>query len=250
MSHSQSIHDSQKGFTLIEVMVAMVIALVILAGLILSFNSQYSEYKYQNKRINTSQDLEFVSNFITNDIRDALAVGGSVQISHTENGAGQTTDLYITVWEPDANYWPAGTPDASKGEKSQAQANYQAVRHYQYVPGVKPEDGEIRYDRNTLAGGDNPQTIMSSVSFFRMFDDVPGTAPSGFVGAPQGMAALKLVNRAGEATFVPGYTVLIEAAVDSGYKTGVFKDVQGNSVGVQGLKRVWRYVQVHPQAAL
>ena len=230
---------AEGGFTLVELLVTMVIALVLLAGLLYSFQSQYGQYKYQNRRVDAVQDLEFVSRFIADDIRGALVLGGVPQVTIT-NASGVTTDLKITAWEPDASFWGAAPNDAASNQ-------YRAIRHYAF----DAANEVLKYDRNTNDGNDSPQPILENVTDFRIFKDTPGVAPTGFAGAPVGLPQARVLDSQGNPHWVSGYTVLVEVAVEGGYKGASFTNARG--VDVRTLtdkrKRVWRYVQVHPQAA-
>ena len=86
----------EAGFTLIELMVSMVMALIIMAGLLISFSSQNTEYSYQNRRIDSAQDLEFTLKFVAEDLRSTLtSLSGAPTGNLVENaafaGTGATT---------------------------------------------------------------------------------------------------------------------------------------------------------------
>jgi len=223
-----------EGFSLIELMVTIVIAMVVLGGLLLSFSQQNSEYKYQNKRIDAVQDLELGIKFIAEDLRSSLiGVGGAPAISITD-AAGtdpSTSELKFTVWD---------------SLTTTVGADRRALRRYTY-DGV----GILKYDRHDGVGS-ALAPMLSNVTFFKIFDDGDAaTYPRGnFSGIPAALQN-RSVNRPDTgAISVPGFTVLIEIAVDAGYKQGSFNDVLGNDVGVTGKKRIWRYVQVHPMTAV
>lgn len=227
----------QAGFTLSELLVAMVVALVLLAGLMYAFQTQYGQYKYQNRRADAVQDLEFITRFIADDIRSALVIGGTPQITIANTG-GVTTDLRVTAWEPDTAFWGAAPNDAPGNQ-------YRAVRHYTFVNNV------LRYDRNIRDGNDSPQPILENVTDFQVIQDVPGVVPAAFPGAPPGLAMATVLDSQGNAHQVPGYTILVEVAVEGGYKGASFVNARGVDVRntADKRKRVWRFVQVHPQAA-
>jgi len=247
-----------EGFTLIELLVTMVIALIILAGLVASFTSQNTEYKYQNKRMDAVQDLEFAIRFIANDLRSALVISpvGTVDPNPAENasfsGVAATTLLTFWVWAPGETDG-VGAVDATTNR---------AQRKYVWNSANK----SLRYDRmvNTknsagaiVARGDNTATasgeILPNVTFFKVFKDAVGD-PSRppiqlnplFINIPAPMQPLAIKDSDGADVSVPGYTILVEVEVPAGYKQGVFQDARGNTTTT---KRVWRYVQVHPQTA-
>jgi prepilin-type N-terminal cleavage/methylation domain-containing protein len=241
-SLSDSRHES--GFTLVELLVSIAIALIILAGLVMNFSSQSNEYSYQNRRIDAVQDMEFAIKFIAEDLRSAL-VSTTTPISITNDAQGYTTDFKFRVWDQDLDSWGKSS-DSIATKKSMAQAeNYRALRHYTYDPASQ----DLNYDRNAVnvPNGDNPSSILSNVTYFRVFEDSPGVIPAGFLNAPAGLPKRLVNDPDGKATQVSGYTILIEIAVQAGYKEGRFQDVKGNTTTD---KRVWRYVQVHPMSVV
>ncbi|RME56777.1 hypothetical protein D6779_10000 [Candidatus Parcubacteria bacterium] len=222
--------DSENGFTLVELLVTLVIAMVIMAGLMATFVQQNSEYKYQNKRIDAVQDLEFGIRFIADDIRSALvdAANPTAPLAITNDVVdGYTSDLSFTVWDE-----LAGDPYTKR-----------ATRHYIY-------DGTnkiLKYDRHDPSLTSTGKEILSNVTYFKVFNDSVDSR-AGFTGIPTALPPVNLPDPA--ADNVPGYTILIEIEVDAGYKEGSFIDVRGNNVGISGHKRVWRYVQVHPKTSV
>ncbi|MBL4759779.1 MAG: prepilin-type N-terminal cleavage/methylation domain-containing protein [Mariprofundaceae bacterium] len=233
-----------EGFTLIELLVTIVIAMIILGGLLVSFSSQNTEYKYQNKRIDAVQDLEFSIRFIADDLRNSL-FSAAIQPAESAGfiGVGATTALTFWVWETDGLV--TGVDPVTK----------RAQRKYVWKNTAK----SLRYDRvvNTNVAGtivaraDNTGTasgeILPNVTFFKVFkDNVDLPSRASFLNIPAPMQALTIKDSGGNSITVPGYTILIEVEVMAGYKKGVFKDVKNNTTTT---KRIWRYVQVYPQAA-
>lgn len=222
--------QQEKGFSLIEVLVTMVIALVLLGGLVLNFTQQNTEYKYQNKRIDAVQDMEFAIKFIAEDLRGALSgASGTPAITSAAGADPYTTALVFHVWSQD-EYISATT--------------YRAVRQYNY------DGATLSYDRENTTGEASTE-LLSNVTFFKVFVDgttargnfsssgIPAALPTRTLKSPLDVA---VANQ-------PGYTILIEMAVDAGYKRGSFVDVKGNDVGIAGKKRVSRYFQVYPMNA-
>lgn len=228
---------SEAGFSLIELLVTMVVVMVILGGLLLSFTQQNSEYKYQNKRIDAVQDLEFAIKFIAEDLRSALVHKGApstpVTIADGVGGDPYTFTVDFNVWESEINDWHSA---AQRDTYS-----FQAVRHYEYDAGNR----SLEYDRNTVPAT-SPIEILSNVTFFKIFNDSDlETYPRGnFTGIPSNQSDITLL-RFGDGTDVdvPGYTILIEIEVDAGYKQGSLKNVKNADTTK---KRIWRYVQVYP----
>jgi len=248
------------GFTLVELMVSTVVALVVLGGLLFSFQSQYGEYKYQNKRVDAAQDLEVTLTFIGADLRSALHFGAPIagaladnpiETNGFSNGSVATADLYFTVWEPNGAYQPDPT-------------TMQARRHYHYDAVNKM----ICYDRSVFAPStDNTltaaglcnvnQEVLWDVTFFKVFQDAAAVSNTvtprvGFTGIPNALPSWNILDIASSVVSVPSYTILIEVAVDVGYKSGSFLDVNGVDVRTTAdkRKRIWRYVQVHPKSAI
>lgn len=224
--------QKQQGFTLIEVMISIVVAMVVLAGLMLTFTNQSSQYQYQNKRIDASQDLEFALKFIARDLRSALvgSVAGAPTINITSSGTApfETTQLRFEVW--DAALAPA------------ASTTKRVLRHYGYTLASK----SIVYDRD--AATLSTREILPNVTLFKVFDDSV-TSRAGYTGIPAAQPNNVIPDPASPGTplSVPGYTILIEVEVPVGYKGGSLKDVRGNVVTT---KRIWRYAQVYPMAAV
>ena len=233
---------NQRGFTLVEVLISIVVAMTILGGLMLTFISQSGQYKYQNKRIDTTQDLEFSIKFIASDLRSALIGGATIDIY--TGGVVEPTPtlgLQFKVWdkaEADALLVPPVTAPAA----FVADANIGRVtRSYIYDPAGKT----LGYDREGSAV--NVREILSRVTYFKVFEDTV-TPRGGFLDIPN---TLPPINVPGPDSNNPvptnGYTVLIEVEVDAGVKAGSLIDVRNNVVTT---KRIWRYTQVYPMAAV
>ncbi|MES0371421.1 MAG: prepilin-type N-terminal cleavage/methylation domain-containing protein [Mariprofundaceae bacterium] len=236
MSNYNNPSHPESGFTLIEVMVVMVISLVILGGLLLNFTQQYSEYNYQSKRMNTVQNLEFSMRFMAEDLRAGLiSLSGAPTGNPAENnafaGTAATTGLTFWVW------------DESNGiTSSRAQRKYLL------------SGSSLRYDPEASGADDTASvsnTVLTDITFFKVFLDGT-TSRTGFSGIPAALGTLIVNDPSGTPQAVNGYTILIEMAVDAGYKGGSFLDV--NSVDVRTTadqrKRVWRYIQVYPMTVV
>lgn len=240
----QNKHDmSQQGFTLVELLVTMVVVMVVLGGLVFSFSQQNSEYNYQNKRMDSSQDLEFGISFILADIRNSLRSQGADTKANViiVNGGGinpATAGFSFKVWD-------AGN----------AADNYRSRRCYIYSGNKiylnRAYNITNACDSTTSLTGFNP--ILEGVTFFRVFQDAAGTLPTlGSIkpqGVPPGLSSMTGRDSTNVVVSgIPGYTVLIEMGVDAGYKKGSFLDVQGVDVRTTSdkRKRIWRYVQGYP----
>jgi len=240
----------QAGFTLIEVMITMVIAMTILAGLVLNFISQSAQYSFQDKRVDAAQDLEFTLRFMADDLQNILVLtsdlttasyitsdaAGTRIASFDGNGISPSTYLRFNVWD-----------------SSIAIDNTKRVeRFYSY------NSPELKYDRENSTS--SAQAILGepsnnlkglSVTHFRIFQDnlstrptYNGTANSGYKDLPPPLPLRTLYDATGSAFDMPGITILIEVEIDALY-AGSMSDVLGNSVS-SGKRRLWRYIQVYP----
>jgi len=226
----------ESGFTLVELLVVTVIALVILGGLLTSFIQQYSEYKYQSKRIDAVQNLEFSMRFISEDLRSALiSVSASPTGNPTITSNNPTTALTFWAW------------DTVNGT-----TNSRAQRKYFYSGNVLRYDNEATTDSTVGATTSaHANDMLTDVTHFDIFLDGT-TSRAGYSGIPAALTPLSVNDPSGTAQTVNGYTILIELAVDSGYKNGSFLDVRGVDVRTTSdrRKRVWRYVQVYPMTVV
>ncbi|MDX8387220.1 MAG: prepilin-type N-terminal cleavage/methylation domain-containing protein [Ghiorsea sp.] len=232
MSKNIEVSYKQRGFTLVEVMISIVVAMTILAGLMTTFTSQSSKYQYQNKRIDAVQDLEFGIKFMEDDLRSALIGDETVDILPLPGVDNYSTDVFnFTVWDSSCTGCPS---DADSGR---------TYRAYKY-------DGVARsltLDRETSTVSD--EELLPNVTFFKVFDDSVTVLTSERSGVYTDMPdRLEQVTINGT-TPVPtnGYTILIEIEVDVGYKGGNMFDVRGTPTTT---KRVWRYSQVYPLAVV
>jgi len=246
---------NDKGFSLIELLVTVVIAMIILGGLLVSFSSQNTEYKYQNKRIDAVQDLEFSIRFISADLRNSL-FSAAVQPAENAAFAGTAATTALTFWVWDTTVPPlfdsVGTVDATTKRAQRKYVWDSASRGLRYDRMVNTNVAGVvvvRGDNTTTASGE----MLPNVTFFKVFrDDTDVGSRTSFANIPAPLQLLTVLDSGGNSITIPSYTILIEIEVDAGYKGGSFLDVLGNdqSPGVgDGHKRIWRYVQVYPQAA-
>ena len=169
---------------------------------------------------------------------------------------------------------------------------YRAKRKYKLVqsdntscfstmPQYVGKDFCLRYDReaSTDYTTNANSEMLRGITMFKVFrDDVasPNASRASFSGIPAELpkyraGGFNADGRTNLATFttgtgdisvmdsdqvldeVPGYTILLEVAVDSSYKYGSFIDAKGNDVRLTEnppRKRVTRYIQVHPLSAV
>ncbi|RME84246.1 MAG: prepilin-type N-terminal cleavage/methylation domain-containing protein [Zetaproteobacteria bacterium] len=225
----------ERGFTLVELLVAMAIALVVLGGLVLAFRAQYGTYKWQNRQADAVQDMEAVLHLIKQDIENSLIVAGSPKITivpdPATNPTAATTDLRIELWEPDASFW-GGNAAAYK---------YRAERHYQFDSAAK----SLRLDRNTRDGNDAPKEILGNVTWFQVWTGSPPAGTSD--GPPADPYGMRVWDEDGHVIASPAYTVLLEVEVPVGTRGARKRDVFGNPTTAP---RVHRYLRAYPKAAV
>lgn len=244
-------HSREQGFTLIELLVTMLIALVILAGLVANFTEQSREYKYQMKRLDAVQDLEFVIKYMAEDLRSALWSDPSVAAATVDPNPVETNSFAGTAATTDLTFWV--WDNAVSGTDANTEL---AERQYHWDSANKV----LQYDRiittKSVTGVDTAQAVslsdmLPNVTFFKVFKD-DTTSRAGFSDIPTALPDKTLSDAEGNPVTVPGYTILIEVAVDAGYKEGSFLDVKGVDVRTttDKRKRVWRYVQVYPMSLM
>ena len=238
---------SDSGFTLIEVMLTLVVAMLVLGGLFLNFLSQSSEYKFQDKRVDTTQDLEFAIRFIADDLQAALVLNTSSDLGGVDAASvahGASVDGYSTRWLSFPVWDTVESVNLS---------TFRAKRCYVYYEGM------IRYDRDE--GGCSAATVKNAaaailgetlngqrgmqVTYFRIFkDDSADLGRALYANIPPPLPVKKVRDAKNNVYYMPGYTILIELEVDS-TSEGALKDVLRQAV-TNGKKRIWRYMQVYP----
>jgi len=245
--------EAMRGITLVELLVTMVIALVVLGGLVLAFQSQYGSYKYQQRRADAVQDIESVFALLKDDLDGALIEGANAPVDiYTDPATGATTDAYLRIWEPDLRFWASA---------AQRDANaYRAERHWQFDPKAQ----SLRLDRNTRDGSDRPTEVLSDVTYFRIWRIDCSFDPKGvcqpnqpqpscangqpFVGAPALIPAGSIYNARGDLVQgAPVYAALVEVKVPVGFKGAAKKDHCGQPTPEP---RVVRYLVGAPQTAV
>ncbi len=242
---------NERGFTLIELMITLVIAMVILGGLLLNFTSQSTQYKYQNKRGDAVQDLEFTLRFIARDIQGALISASSFEVTGAAvdptsvnfDGAASSPSAWLSM-----NVW----------DNAVATADKQAVRCYRYRGGTGTASTRWKLyfnrDKSTCSAtvslvGFDPvlgESTGMRVTHFRIFrDGAVGDGRANYTGVPPALPA-KVVKDAQDNVYnVPAFTVLIEIEIDAANK-GAATDVLGMALAVGSKRRIWRYIQVYP----
>lgn len=87
---------SQRGLTLVEVMVAITISLILLAGVMQIFISSRQTYRVQDGLARIQENGRFAMQFLTNDIRMAGYTGCASKTSSINNIAKDTTTASFT----------------------------------------------------------------------------------------------------------------------------------------------------------
>jgi type II secretory pathway pseudopilin PulG len=242
-------NNKSAGFTLVEVMVTLVIAMVILGGLLANFMSQSSQYKFQDKRVDASQDLEFAIRYIANDLQSALVspsaieIGGAVSREITGLSGGSTASSFLSfvVWD-EAN----GTaPD------------FQVRRCYRFDAGMVKYDvdaatcvaGTVINNSGAIVGEVGSGLRGLKVTHFRVFQDGLNDADrANYTSIPAALPTKIFRNFNNDQFDMPAFTVLLEVEIDAVIK-GSVTDVLGNAV-TKGKRRIWRYIQVYPSVVL
>ncbi|WP_038246753.1 prepilin-type N-terminal cleavage/methylation domain-containing protein [Ghiorsea bivora] len=241
---------TERGFTLIELMITLVIAMVILGGLLLNFTSQSTQYKYQGKRGDAVQDLEFTLRFIARDIQGALISASSLEasgagvasIKFDGSATSSSTWLSMNVWDNSAS----------------AANDYQAVRCYRYRggTGTASTQWKLYFNRDNSACsatvglvGFDPvlgETTGMRVTNFRVFrDGATGDGRASYSGVPPALPPKFVGDVQGNTYNIPAFTVLLEIEIDAANK-GAVVDVLGAALPAGSKRRIWRYVQVYP----
>jgi len=241
---------NERGFTLIELMITLVIAMVILGGLLLNFTSQSSQYKYQNRRGDAVQDLEFTLRFIARDIQSALISANSLEVTGAGtpsiqfDGATTAPSTWLSM-----NVWDNAAASAN---------NFQAVRCYRYrgAIGTASTRWKLYFNRDNSAcsatialTGFDPvlgETSGMRVTHFRIFrDGATGDGRANYTGIPAPLPTKVVSDAQGNPWNVPAFTILLEIEVDAANK-GAAVDVLGTTLPAGSKRRIWRYMQVYP----
>jgi len=241
----------ERGFTLIEMMIAMVIAMVILGGLLLNFTSQSAHYKYQNKRGDAVQDLEFTLRFIARDIQGALISASSFEVTGV---AGDPTSVKLDGSASSSSTWLS----MNVWDNAVVATDKQAVRCYRYRGGTGTVSTRWKLyfnrDKSTCSAAIALTGFASvlgestgmRVTHFRIFrDGAVGDGRVNYKGVPPALP-VKVVKDAQDNIYnVPAFTVLLEIEIDAANK-GAATDVLGAALPAGSKRRIWRYIQAYP----
>lgn len=157
--------DSQRGFTIVEVMVAMLLGLILMAGVVSVMVANKRSFNEQTEMSRLQENARFAVEFLTRDIRMAGYVGCSHDITRVTNHLSindkSLLNAGIAIEGIDANSSPTEwQPSGSTDNTGDMVAGTDAVT--------------VRFFRPT---GHNLQSTMSAVS-----DDIDATSVDGIGG--------------------------------------------------------------------
>ncbi len=162
---------SQRGFTIVEIMVAMLLGLILMAGVVSLMIGNKRSFNEQTEMSRLQENARFAIEFLTRDIRMAGYVGCSHDIAKVTNHLNQGAEdlLYVDNAIEGANDVVPGSapPSNSKWKPSDSIDNVADM-----VAGT--DAITIRFFRPT---GHSLQSAMSAVS-----DDIAATAVDGIGG--------------------------------------------------------------------
>jgi len=156
----------QRGVSLIELLITIVVALLLLGGLIQVYLSNKQSYNAQEQLARMQESGRFAMDLITGDLRRAGFWGGSVDLSRIENGTPGAVNPASHNCLADNSWgrmirWRVSGLDNQKGGYNCA-ANYDAgtasdiltIRYADPTPvvGAIPADGGLYLRDNTEAG--------------------------------------------------------------------------------------------------
>lgn len=96
--------NKQSGFSLVEIMIALLIGLFLLGGILQMFSASQQTYRMQSNLARLQENGRFALDFLSRDIRMAgYCIGSSVGVSGTEGVAGTAPTVpdapdSITLW--------------------------------------------------------------------------------------------------------------------------------------------------------
>jgi len=113
-----SINTSQKGFSLIELMVAMAIASVVMAGIYTFYNNQLKTHITQQEMVDMQQDARAAMYMMTREIRMAgydpeNSTGATIRIANAQEIAFDS-DIFGSTVPTDPDEPPDGAIDADR----------------------------------------------------------------------------------------------------------------------------------------
>ena len=241
-------YSQEAGFTLVEMMITLVIAMTILGGLLLNFTTQSAQYKYQDKRIDAAQDLEFAIRYIASDLQGALVSVDEVELD--DSGAATTRSIEgLASGTNPSTFMSFITWD----EANAAGADMRVRRCYRFDGGMIKYDVDDSGCSSSTTINDNGAIIGEAavglkgmqVTHFRVFQDGLNDADrANYSNIPRPLPEKEMRDNENNSFFMPSFTLLIELEVDAVSK-GSSVDVLGNAV-TNNKRRIWRYMQVYP----
>lgn len=251
-----AIPSSPRGFTVIEILISLLIASIIMTALFLSFGSQSKQFKYENKRVDAAQQLEFALRRIAMEMQNALMFSSGLELSGagvasvaiTNHVSGFTEALAFQVWDPGKGY-------AQERGRRCIVFDAGMIKYDRDEPSVCSPT--LAYTQNTAILGEVGSGIDGMrVTHFRVFNDgIVSPDRANYTGIPMPLTNKVIRDMSNIAYDVPAFTIAIEIEVDKRGATsiensGTFNtNILGQAVG-NGKQRLWRYIQVSPNVVL
>jgi len=219
-----TINEPEKGFSLIELMVSLVMAAVIYASVTVTFIENKSEMHHLTERAAAVSQLNSgllqIQRIVRSSLSDPWGIAGTTPVV---NSAAATDDIYIDAYDSSINNI----------------SPYLVERHIEY-------DSVNKTIFLYMDGLNRKRKLIENVEFFKVFDDTI-TPRAGYTGIPNALPAANKTLPDGTASVVNGYTVLVEIYIDIlGKKES--ENLNSRGVAVPNKKQaIWRYVQIYPQ---
>lgn len=248
--------SSSRGFTVIEILISLLIASIIMTALFLSFGSQSKQFKYENKRVDAAQQLEFALRRIATEMQNALMFSSGLELSGagvasvtiSNNVLGFTEALAFQVWDPGNGY-------AQERGRRCIVLDGGMIKYDRNEPGVCSP--ALAYNQTAALLGEVGQGIDGMrVTHFRVFNDgIASPDRANYTGIPMPLTNKVIRDVSNIAYNIPAFTIAIEIEVDKRGATsiessGTFNtDILEQAVD-NGKQRLWRYIQVSPNVVL
>lgn len=126
--HQQNALSRQRGLTLVEIMVAITISLVLLAGIIKIFQSAKQSYNIQQALSRIQENARLINDIMVRDISTSGYLGC----------LGSTTEVINTLKEKTANYDFATAIEGSEGGADPDSITIRHVSEATAIPVIKP----------------------------------------------------------------------------------------------------------------
>lgn len=214
----------EKGFTLVELMIALFMSAIIYAGIVIIFNENKAQMEHATNRAEAVSALNHaiseISKVVRSGVSDPWTIGGTTPAA---NSPLPTSDFYVDVYDPARN-----------------PLSPYLVQRYIDFNTVNNTLG-IRMSANT-----GRRKLAENVTFFKIFDDSV-TPRAGFIDIPPPLPDATRILPDGSQVVVHGYTILIQISIDIlNRKSQENMSVDG-SPSPAGTQSVWRCLQIYPE---